>query len=112
MNAAPLARNSLAEDLSDEIDRAVATKEHVELIVTREVQQLRVEMQAMRSEIHRDLRETSQDLTNRMINLNEILTNRITALDQTLTNRLLTQFRWLLGWLAVVTVGIPVDLLR
>jgi len=56
MNAARFARNlvedgvepklaqSLAEHLADEIDRTVATKEHVELVVTREVQQLRVEM--------------------------------------------------------------------
>ena len=56
MNAARFARSlvedgvdpklaqSLAEHLADEIDRTVATKEHVEMVVTREVQQLRVEM--------------------------------------------------------------------
>jgi hypothetical protein len=56
MNAARFARNliedgvdpkiaqPLAEHLADEIDRTVATKEHVEMVVTREVQQLRVEM--------------------------------------------------------------------
>jgi hypothetical protein len=56
MNAARFARSlvedgvdpklaqSLAEHLADEIDRTVATKEHVEIVVTREVQQLRVEM--------------------------------------------------------------------
>jgi hypothetical protein len=56
MNAARFARNlvedgvepklaqSLAEHLADEIDRTVATREHVELIVTRDVQQPRVEM--------------------------------------------------------------------
>jgi len=38
---AKLAR-SLAEHLADELDRTVATREHVELVVTREVQQLRV----------------------------------------------------------------------
>jgi hypothetical protein len=56
MNAARFARNlvedgvepklaqSLAEHLADELDRTVATKEHVEMVVTREVQGLRVEM--------------------------------------------------------------------
>ena len=56
MNAARFARNlvedgvepqlaqSLAEHLADEMDRTVATKEHVEMVVTREVQQLRVEV--------------------------------------------------------------------
>ena len=40
----PKLAQSLAEHLADEIDRTVATKEHVEMVVTREVQQLRVEM--------------------------------------------------------------------
>jgi hypothetical protein len=70
MNAARFARSlvedgvdpklaqSLAEHLADEIDRTVATKEHVEMVVTREVQQLRVEMvvtrevQQLRVEMH------------------------------------------------------------
>ncbi|MGH6896567.1 MAG: hypothetical protein ACREJ5_08465 [Geminicoccaceae bacterium] len=39
----PKLAQSLAKHLADEIDRTVATKEHVEIVVTREVQQLRVE---------------------------------------------------------------------
>jgi 2-phosphoglycerate kinase len=56
LNAARLARHlagngvdpdlarSLAEHLSDEIEQSVATKDHVETVVTREVQGLRVEI--------------------------------------------------------------------
>jgi hypothetical protein len=95
LNAARLARHlaedgidpdlarSLAEHLSDEIELSVATKDHVETVVTREVQGLRVDM--------------TQQLQNLRVELSDKLT---------------MQFRWLLGWLAVVTVGILLDLLR
>jgi hypothetical protein len=95
LNAARLARHlsgdgvdpnlarSLAEHLSDEIEQSVATKDHVDTVVTREVQGLRVEM-----------------------------TQQIQTLRVELSDKLTMQFRWLLGWLAVVTVGILLDLLR
>ena len=70
MNAARFARNliedgvdpklaqPLAEHLAEEIERTVATKEHVEMVVTREVQQLRVEM-------HQDERVAARALVRR-----------------------------------------------
>jgi hypothetical protein len=61
----------------------LATKDHVDTVVTREVQGLRVEM-----------------------------TQQIQNLRVELSDKLTMQFRWLLGWLAVVTVGILLDLLR
>jgi hypothetical protein len=74
---------SLAEHLSDEIEQSVAAKDHLDTVVTREVQGLRVEM-----------------------------TQQIQNLRVELSDKLTMQFRWLLGWLAVVTVGILLDLLR
>lgn len=73
---------TLAEHLADEVENTVATRDYVEMVVTREAQNLRVEMHSF------------------------------AQLNSELSNRLVTQFRWLLGWLAVVTVGILVDLLR
>ena len=74
---------SLAEHLSDEMKQSVATKDHVETVVTRGVQGLRVEM-----------------------------TQQLQSLRVEVSDKLTLQFRWLLGWLAVVTVGILLDLLR
>ena len=75
MNAARFARNliedgvdpklaqPLAEHLAEEIERTVATKEHVELVVnavvTREVQQLRVEM-------HQEFQRFDAQITQRL----------------------------------------------
>jgi hypothetical protein len=95
LNAARLARHlaedgldptlarSLAEHLTDEIEQTVATNDHVDAVVTREVQGLRVEM-----------------------------TQQLQGLRVELSDKLTMQFRWLLGWLAVVTIGILLDLLR
>ena len=74
---------SLAEHLSDEMKQCVATKDHVDIVVSREVQGLRVEM-----------------------------TQQLQSLRVELSDKLTMQFRWLLGWLAVVTVGILLDLLH
>jgi hypothetical protein len=60
-----------------------ATNGDLETVVTREVQGLRVQM-----------------------------TRQIQSLRIELSDKLTRQFRWLLGWLAVVTVGILLDLLR
>jgi hypothetical protein len=79
----PELARSLVEHLSDEIEQSVATKDHVDTIVTREVQGLRVEM-----------------------------TQQLQSLRVELSDKLTMQFRWLLGWLAIVTVGILLDLLR
>jgi hypothetical protein len=60
-----------------------ATNDDLEAVVTREVQGLRVEM-----------------------------TQQIQNLRVELSDKLTMQFRWLLGWLALVTVGILLYLLR
>jgi hypothetical protein len=62
---------------------AAATNDDLNIVITREVQGLRVEM-----------------------------TQQIQNLRVELSDKLSMQFRWLLGWLAVVTVGILLDLLR
>ena len=81
MNAARFARNlvedgvepklaqSLAEHLADEIDRTVATKEHVEMVVTREVQQLRVEM-------HEEFQRFDARITDRLDTFQDQMTRR------------------------------------
>ena len=69
--------------MSDEIEQSVATKDHVETVVTREVQGLRVE-----------------------------LTQQLHYLRVKLSDQLTIEFRWLLGWLAVLTFAILLDLLR
>jgi hypothetical protein len=90
MNAARFARNliedgvdpkiaqPLAEHLADEIDRTVATKEHVEMVVTREVQQLRVEM-------HQEFQRFDARLT-----------QRLDGFQSQVTQRLDSQMRWLI----------------
>jgi hypothetical protein len=71
MNAARFARNliedgddpklaqPLAGHLAEEIEPAVATKEHVEIVVTREVQQLRGEM-------HQEFQRFDAQITQRL----------------------------------------------
>ena len=83
MGGDPERARSLAGHLNDESEQSVATKDHVEAVVTREVQGLRVEM-----------------------------TQQLQSLRVELSDKLTMQFRWLLGWLVVVTVGILLDLLR
>jgi hypothetical protein len=91
LNAARLARHlaedgvdpELAEHLSDEIKQSVLSKDHADTVVTREVQGLRVEM-----------------------------TQQLQSLRVELSDKLTMQFRWLPGWLAIVTVGTLLDLLR
>jgi hypothetical protein len=92
MNAARFARSlvedgveprlaqSLAEHLADEIDRTVATKEHVEMVVTREVQGLRVEM---REEFqHFDAR-----ISERLDTFQDRVTRRFDAFESGMTRR-------------------------
>jgi hypothetical protein len=79
----PALARSLANILATRSSRAVAAKDQVESVVTREVQGLRVEM--------------IQQLRSPRVELSDKLT---------------IQFRWLLGWLAIGTVGILLDLVR
>jgi hypothetical protein len=96
MNAARFARNliedgvdpkiaqPLAEPLAEEIDRTVATKEHVEMVVTREVQQLRVEM-------HQEFQRFDARIT-----------HRLDGFQTQVTQRLDSQMRWLMTSLIVL----------
>ena len=96
MNAARFARSlvedgveprlaqSLAEHLADEIDRTVATKEHVEMVVTREVQQLRVEM-------HQEFQRFDARIT-----------QRLDGFQSQMAQRLDSQMRWLMTSLIVL----------
>ena len=74
----------LAEHLADEIDQTVATKEHVEMVVTREVQQLRVEM-------HQEFQRFDARIT-----------HRLDGFQSQVTQRLDSQMRWLMTSLIVL----------
>ena len=123
----PKLAQSLAEHLSEEVEQTVATRDQVETIVTREVQNLRVEMHQslaqlrsdvdtrltqFRSDVDTRLTQINSELNNRLTQVNSDLTNRMVQLSNDVNNRLTSQFRWLLSWLALVSVGILVDLLR
>ena len=111
MNAARFARNlvedgvepklaqSLAEHLADEIDRTVATKEHVEMVVTREVQQLRVEMheefQRFDARITGRLDTFQDQMTRRFDAFDSEMTRRFDTFQNQITQRLDSQMRWL-----------------
>jgi DNA anti-recombination protein RmuC len=124
MNAASFARNlvedgvepklaqSLAEHLADEIDRTVATKEHVEMVVTREVQQLRVEM-------HEEFQRFDARVTNRLDTFQEQMTRRFDemirrfdAFQNQITQRLDSQSRWLTTSLSVLFLAMLDNILK
>lgn len=139
MNAARLARNliadgidralaePLAEHLADEIERSVATKEHVEMVVntvvTREVQQLRVEM-------HEEFRRSETRITDRLDTFQSQMNQRMDAFQaqiaqrldsfqaqmtafQTETNRRIdSQTRWLATSLIALFVAVLANLLK
>jgi hypothetical protein len=106
LNAARLARNlvadgvdralaePLAEHLADEIERTVATREHVEMVVTREVQQLRVEM-------HAEFRRFEARIT-----------DRLDAFQAQITQRLDSQTRWLATSLIALFLAVVANLLK
>src|SRR5688572_4998509 len=124
MNAARFARNlvedgvepklaqSLAEHLADEIDRTVATKEHVELLVTRGVQQLRVEM-------HEEFRRSDTRVTDRLDAFQEQMsrrfdemTRRFDAFQNHITQRLDSQSRWPTTSLIVLFLAVLGNILQ
>jgi hypothetical protein len=102
MNAARFARHliedgvdpkiaqPLAEHLAEEIERTVATKEHVEMVVTREVQQLRVEM-------HQEFRRANAEITQRLDNFQNQMTQRLDAQSRWLTTSTIVLFLAMLG---------------
>ena len=117
MNAARFARSlvedgvdpklaqSLAEHLADEIDRTVATKEHVEMVVTREVQQLRVE-------VHEEFQRSDARLTDRLDTFQEQMTRRFDAFQSQMTQRLDSQWRWLITSLIVLFLAMLGNILK
>jgi hypothetical protein len=106
MNAARFARHliedgvdpkiaqPLAEHLAEEIERTVATKEHVELVVnavvSREVQQLRVE-------IHQEFRRSNNEITQRLDNFQNQMTQRLDAQSRWLVTSTIVLFLAMLG---------------
>jgi hypothetical protein len=106
MNAARFARNliedgvdpkiaqPLAEHLAEEIDRTVATKEQVEMVVTREVQQLRVEM-------HQEFQQFDARIT-----------QRLDSFQNQVTQRLDGQTRWLMTSLIVLFLAVLGNILK
>jgi len=110
MNAARFARHliedgvdpklaqPLAEHLAEEIERTVATKEHVELVVnavvTREVRQLRVEM-------HQEFRRFHSEMT-----------QRLDTFQAQITQRLDSQMRWLMSSMTVLFLAMLGNILK
>ena len=106
MNAARFARHliqdgvdpklaqPLAEHLAEEIERTVATKEHVEMVVTREVQQLRVEM-------HQEFRRSNAEMT-----------QRLDGFQSQVTQRLDSQTRWLMTSMIVLFLAMLGNILK
>ena len=135
MNAARFARNlvedgvepklaqSLAEHLADEIDRTVATKEPVELVLTRQVQQLRVEM-------HEEFQRFDARVTDRLDAFGSENTRRLDAFESEMTpgfdamtqsfdafqnqiaQRLNSQSRWLTTSLIVLFLAMLGNILK
>ena len=106
MNAARFARHliedgvdpklaqPLAEHLAEEIERTVATKEHVEMVVIREVQQLRVEM-------HQEFRRFHSEMT-----------QRLDTFQAQITQRLDSQMRWLMSSMIVLFLAMLGNILK
>jgi hypothetical protein len=111
MNAARFARNPiedgvdpklaqpLAQHLAEEIERTVATKEPVELVlntvVTREVQQLRVEM-------HQECQRFDGRITDRLDTFEDRMAPRFDAFQHQVTQRLDSHVRWLMTSMIVL----------
>jgi hypothetical protein len=124
MNAARFARSlvedgvdpklaqSLAEHLADEIDQTVATKEHVEMVVTREVQQLRVEM-------HEEFQRFDARITGRLDTFQDQMTRRFDEMTRRfdtfqnqVTQRLDSQSRWMTTSLIVLFLAMLGNILK
>jgi hypothetical protein len=121
MNAARFARHPiedgvdpklaqpLAEHLAEEIERTVATKEQVEMVVTREVQQLRVEM-------HQEFQRFDARATDRLDTCENRIAQRLDGFQHQVTQRLDNQTRWLMSSMLVLLLAnmgnILKDLLR
>ena len=117
MNAARFARHliedgvdpklaqPLAEHLAEEIERTVATKEHVEMVVTREVQQLRVEM-------HQEFQRFDARITDRLDTFENRMSQRFDAFQNQVTQRLDSQMRWMMSSMLVLFLAIMANILK
>jgi hypothetical protein len=121
MNAARFARNliedgvdpklaqPLAEHLAEEIDRTVATKEHVELVVNtvvpREVQLLRVEM-------HQEFQRFDARITDRLDTFENRISQRFDAFQHQVTQRIDNQVRWLMTSMIVLFLAMLGNILK
>jgi CRP-like cAMP-binding protein len=117
MNAARFARSlvedgvepklaqSLAEHLADEIDRTVATKEQVEMVVTREVQQLRVEM-------HQEFQSHDNRVTQRLDTFESRMAQRLDTFQNQITQRLDSHSRWLTTSLIVLFLAMLGNIIK
>jgi hypothetical protein len=139
MNAARFARSlvedgvepklaqSLAEHLADEIDRTVATKEHVEMVVTREVQGLRVEMHeefqhfdariterldTFQDRVARRFDAFESEMTRRFEAFESAMTRRFDAFQNQITQRLDSHSRWLMTSLIVLFLAMLGNIIK
>jgi DNA anti-recombination protein RmuC len=135
MNAARLARSlvedgvepklaqSLAEHLADEIDRTAATKEHVEMVVGREVQQLRVEMHEEFQRFDGRVTERLDTFQDRIIRRSDTFESEMTRrfdemarrfdeFQNQITQRLDSQSRWLNTSLIVLFLAMLGNILK
>ena len=114
MNAARFARNligdgvdpkiaqPLAEHLAEEIERTVATKEHVEMVVSREVQQLRIEMHQEFQRVDGRVTDRLDGFASRLDAFESRMSQRFDAFQAQLTQRLDSQSRWLMTSMIVL----------
>jgi hypothetical protein len=124
--------HSLCEHLADELERTVASREHVELVVGREVQQLRVEMHeqigGLRAEMQErfagqraEMQEQNGSLRAEISGL-EVRTSaaiqslrsemhqELRALSERMDERFTTQFRWMTGMFITLMVAVVINL--
>jgi hypothetical protein len=114
MNAARFARNliedgvdpkiaqPLAEHLAEEIERTVATKEHVEMVVSREVQQLRGEMHQEFQRFDGRVTDRLDTFAGRLDAFESRMSQRFDAFQAQVTQRLDSQSRWLMTSMIVL----------
>jgi Mg2+ and Co2+ transporter CorA len=128
MNAARFARNliedgvdpkiaqPLAEHLAEEIERTVATKEHVELVVntvvTREVQQLRVEMHQEFQRFDARVTDRLDTFTSRLDTFESRISQRFDAFQAQVTQRFDSQSRLLMTSMIVLFLAMLGNILK
>jgi CRP-like cAMP-binding protein len=112
----PKLAQSLAEHLADEIDRTVATKEQVEMVVNREVQQLRVEMheefQRFDGRVTQRLDGFETEMARRLDSFQAEMTRRFDTFQNPITQRLDSHSRWMSTSLIVLFLAMLGNILK